>query len=199
MENASKALIMAGSILIAILVIGLLVYGYGQISNLEQTREDADAVDSIADYMRRFEQFNRGADEDAFYGSEILSLANLQQDYNLSEARENVGYKEINISVKLTKEISGGEKYFKVQTYDLADLLTAYNQLKSDMEPYETPQKRYNNRSVKYYTTKRTEEIAIDFGIPFNSSNLINRTAITRICIACRPRCSEISRRNECL
>ena len=33
MENASKALIMAGSILIALLVIGMLVLGYRNISS----------------------------------------------------------------------------------------------------------------------------------------------------------------------
>ena len=35
MENASKALIMAGSVLIAILVIGMLVLGYRNLSSLE--------------------------------------------------------------------------------------------------------------------------------------------------------------------
>ena len=34
MENASKALIMAGSVLIAILVIGMLVLGYRNLSSL---------------------------------------------------------------------------------------------------------------------------------------------------------------------
>ena len=42
MENASKALIMAGSVLIAILVIGLLVFGYNQLSDLEQQKEDSE-------------------------------------------------------------------------------------------------------------------------------------------------------------
>ena len=41
MENASKALIMAGSVLMAILVIGLLVFGYQSLSALEQSKENA--------------------------------------------------------------------------------------------------------------------------------------------------------------
>ena len=87
MENASKALIMAGSILIALLIIGLLVIGYNQISGLEQTKTDNDVNKKMIEYMRQFEQFNR-----TLYGSELLSLANLQSDYNSSEAREDVGY-----------------------------------------------------------------------------------------------------------
>ena len=78
---------MAGSVLLAILVISMLVYGYRQISDLEQSRADTDEEIKITEYMRRFEQFNR-----TLYGSELLSLANLQEDYNASDAREDVGY-----------------------------------------------------------------------------------------------------------
>ena len=60
MENASKALIMAGSVLLSIMVIGLLVFGYAQISNLEQTRSDTEANSKIDAYMQQIENFNRG-------------------------------------------------------------------------------------------------------------------------------------------
>ena len=103
MENASKALIMAGSILIAIMVIGLLIYGYNQISDLEQTRADAEVTDTLAEYMRRFEQYNRGQGDEPLYGSEILSLANLQEDYNLLQATD--GYSPVTIKIEIKKEI----------------------------------------------------------------------------------------------
>ena len=73
MENASKALIMAGSVLIAILVIGMLVLGYRNLSSLEQQKEDSES-DSTLNYMVKFEQFNR-----KLYGSELITLANLQK------------------------------------------------------------------------------------------------------------------------
>lgn len=60
MENASKALIMAGSVLLSVMVIGLLVFGYTQISNLEQTRSDTEANSKIDAYMQQIENFNRG-------------------------------------------------------------------------------------------------------------------------------------------
>ena len=41
MENATKALEMAGSVLIGMMIIGVLVFAYAQLSNLKQTEENA--------------------------------------------------------------------------------------------------------------------------------------------------------------
>lgn len=171
---------MAGSILIAIMVIGLLVYGYGQISDLEQTRADAEVTDTLAEYMRRFEQYNRGPGDQPLYGSEVLSLANLQADYNFMEAdRADIGrlegYSKVTITVELTKEISQedlqrGGPYFSVGTHDISEILDDYNKLLEDIEYYKEP--RYTSkidditRSAVYYSTKSKLEIALDFGIP---------------------------------
>ncbi len=167
MENASKALIMAGSVLISIMVISLLVLGYNQMSHLEQTREDADAVDKLADYMRRFEQFDR-----TVYGSELLSLGNLQQDYNLSDARIDVGYAPIEITVEITKEISDSE-YFKPKTYKIEELAEEQEEIETEIEEYEKPNDNYNNKSAKYYSQKTNREIAIDFGYTEIPSNIL--------------------------
>ena len=159
MENASKALIMAGSVLIALLVIGLLVIGYNQLSGLEQTRTDSDVNQKMVEYMRQFEQFNR-----TLYGSELLSLANLQEDYNTSEAREDVGYDRIEITVQINKAIVGST-YFVAGTHSLETIADDQKKLENDIASYETTQRKYNNRSVKYYSQKRYREIAIDFGM----------------------------------
>lgn len=180
MENASKALIMAGSILIAIMVIGLLVYGYGQISDLEQTRADAEVTDTLAEYMRRFEQYNRGPGDQPLYGSEVLSLANLQADYNFMEAdRQDIGrlegYSQITITVEITNEISqqnmpAGEHYFSVGTHDISEILSDYEDLSGKIDGYKEP--KYTSvidgisRSAVYYSTRSNLEIAIDFGLP---------------------------------
>ena len=158
MENASKALIMAGSILISIMVISLLVLGYNQLKSLEQTRENADATDKMAEYMRRFEQFDR-----TVYGSELFSLGNLQQDYNASDARVEVGYDEIKITVVINKPIVDSE-YFKTGTYTIEQLSEEQKAITDAIKPYEEANQKYNNRSVKFYSQKSTREIARDFG-----------------------------------
>ena len=180
MENASKALIMAGSILIAIMVIGLLVYGYGQISDLEQTRADAKVTDTLAEYMRRFEQYNRGQGDQPLYGSEVLSLANLQADYNFMEAdRQDIGrlegYSQITITVEIKNEITQmnmprGEHYFSVGTHDISEILSDYEDLSGKIDDYKEP--KYTSkiddisRSAVYYSTRSNLEIAIDFELP---------------------------------
>lgn len=192
MENASKALIMAGSILIAIMVIGLLVYGYGQISDLEQTRADAEVTDTLAEYMRRFEQYNRGQGDQPLYGSEVLSLANLQADYNFMEAdRQDIGrlegYSQITITVEITNEISqqnmpAGEHYFSVGTHDISEILSDYEDLSGKIDNYKEPDSRYTSvidnisRSVVYYSTRSNLEIAIDFGLPVEPSDYDTET-----------------------
>lgn len=166
MENASKALIMAGSILMAVLIIGLLVYGYKQITDLEQTKSNVNNSDKIDDYMRKFEQFNRGKDN-PFYGSELLSLANLQEDYNKTQGNENItGYKPIKINVLITKTISQAEYFCKTTgSFSIEKILQNKIGIESKLSEYEKKNLKYNNKSVKYYATKTNKEIAEDFDI----------------------------------
>lgn len=71
MENASKALIIAGSILIAIVIIGVAIYIYstGQ-KPLEESASQMDAQ-AIASYNSKFEAYAGGNKK----GSEIVELA----------------------------------------------------------------------------------------------------------------------------
>ena len=158
MENASKALIMAGSILISIMIIALLVLGYRQISDAEQTRTDAENLDKVSDYMRQLEQFNR-----TLYGSELLSLANLQEDYNSSQTREELGYDRIDITV-YTNGITNSA-YFTAGEHSLQEIAADKENIEARISTYERSQSRYNNKSVKYYSQRRAREIAIDFGM----------------------------------
>ena len=167
MENATKALFMAGSALITILIIGLLAYEYGQISEIEQIKEDTEQVEIMTSYMRRFEQFNRGKDN-PMYGNEIFSLGNLQEDYNLTNAREDIGYDKIKINVQIKNTIDN--KYFKAGKYDISEVLDDRKSLLEEKSKFEEPETKYNNKSVKYYSKKSYREIAMDFEIDIPSN-----------------------------
>lgn len=160
MENASKALIMAGSILISIIIISLLVLGYNQMSQLEQTRQDAEEADKLSEYMRRFEQFNR----EVVYGSELLSLGNLQQDYAAFVDRIDEGYEPVEVTVEITKEIPDSRGYFETGTYTIQELSRQQDDIEDDIAVYEVQNSDYNNRSVRFYSQKSYREIAMDFG-----------------------------------
>ena len=158
MENASKALIMAGSVLMAILVIGLLVFGYQSLSSLEQSKENAKGDLKAEQYMERFEQFDR-----TLYGSELLSLANLLEDYNNTDDVKYDGYSEMIIEVYTTGITS--TTYFKEGKDNITKILEDKNNIEEKISEYEVKNSDYNNKSVKYYSEKSNRQIAEEFGI----------------------------------
>lgn len=78
MENASRALIMAGAMLIAILTVSLLVWGWGRISQYNQKSEQVAMVEQITKLNREIESY----DKQVVRGYELVSLANLIEDTN---------------------------------------------------------------------------------------------------------------------
>lgn len=79
MENASKALIMAGEILIALLIIAVLVYGYTNIRNLSKTEEDSVQVEQLATFNKVYESYHRKL----LRGVDVISLINRAIDNNI--------------------------------------------------------------------------------------------------------------------
>lgn len=112
MENASKAIIMAGGILISIVIISLLVLLFGGIGGAYDAQNEALSIKQIEEYNRKFAKYN---DTKGLYGSELLSLANLADDYNkklLDSVNGNIDDKfytdnNININVYI-HNIQGG-------------------------------------------------------------------------------------------
>ena len=75
MENVSKALIIAGAILLAILIIGLGMFVYTQASGvMDQINMDSQAVSA---YNETFQQY-----EGTVSGAEAKSLYNAIRDHN---------------------------------------------------------------------------------------------------------------------
>jgi len=60
MENASKALIIAGSVLISLLVIAALVFMFNQLSDLRQTQEDASIEDKLQGFYANLDTYIEG-------------------------------------------------------------------------------------------------------------------------------------------
>lgn len=171
MENASKALIMAGSILMSLMVIGSLVFMYQKLTGVEQAKNDADEISKLSDYSQKFEQYNK-----IIYGSELMSLANLQEDYNKRQAEEK-GYEEITITVTVKKSISG-TTYFSAGTKAISFILTDKNSVEEIIKQYEETKsaskagKLYKNRVVKYYAQMSNRQIADIYGISYSSSEV---------------------------
>lgn len=114
MENATKALIIAGGMLIAMLIVGLLVWGFGQIRSLQQEQTDQETIQEIIDFNERFEAYNRTT----VRGYQMISLANLVYDTN-SRYTETDGYNPVTITVDgLSSEDATDEDLVTyIQTY----------------------------------------------------------------------------------
>ena len=79
MENASNALIMAGGILIAILVLSLAVYLFVNYAKIGESYEQTRQTDEIVKFNTKFTIFTEREDITA---QEIISLANYVKNYN---------------------------------------------------------------------------------------------------------------------
>jgi amino acid permease len=101
MENAVKALSMAGSVLLSLLIIGLLVFGYNTMRTNENAKIKRREEQEIRTINTQFETYLA---KKYLIGSEVLSVANLATDYNGIDYL-NEGYEHIDVTVKL-KDIS---------------------------------------------------------------------------------------------
>ena len=72
MENASKALIIAGSLLISVAILSLLVYTFSGIGGTEKRKDDIAQSKSLMDFNAEYEAF----DKKLMYGVDVLSCIN---------------------------------------------------------------------------------------------------------------------------
>ncbi len=96
MENASKALIIAGSVLIAMIVLSVLVWGWNRVSSYYKAEEDAETVQQIYQKNKELESYNK----QVIRGYELRSLYNLIDDMNTRYSEEQ-GYQPITAQLKL--------------------------------------------------------------------------------------------------
>ena len=80
MENASKALLIAGGILIGIITISIFYFSFGNVSSLVgETQENTQQKELLA-FNSSFEAYNKKA----MYGADIISVLNKAIDNNVT-------------------------------------------------------------------------------------------------------------------
>ena len=90
MENASKALLMAGGILIAIIVLALIIMMINNIGMFQTSNDKIEAEKQLSEFNMEFEAYNR---EDVL-GMDLVNLCNKINDYNVRYNQEQ-GYTKI--------------------------------------------------------------------------------------------------------
>ncbi len=162
MENASKALIIAGSVFLSILIITALVFTFNQIGNLKKTEVSAEEEKILAQYNKKIERFNKSG----LYGSEILSLANYIEDYNIRQS-DLKGYKAISLNIYI-KAISDAT-YFKKEKYtDYKELVNSFKNLEKEVNRLQNQQ--YCGETVKKLAGLTTEVLE-NYIYQYNENN----------------------------
>ena len=125
MENATKALLMAAGILIAIIVLSLAIVVYGRISGFYQTKQNNISQEQLAAFNSEYSAYDR----DDVTGFELVSLINKAIDFNqnkvygASNTKENDltelgdGYQAISVSVKVLNNDYNGSLFSNNTTY----------------------------------------------------------------------------------
>lgn len=108
MENISKALMMAGSFLIAVLIIGALLLMFNQIGTHEKGKSNDVKSIQVAEFNMDFEKYT---DDTGIQGADIVSIVNKIVDYNKKSGITNSIDYDIKMSIKIDNLDSFRNKY----------------------------------------------------------------------------------------
>ena len=105
MENAAKALTIAGTILISLLVISAVVFMYRDLTSVKRQDAENQKLQEITDFNKSFESFDK-----TLSGAKMLSLSNKIKDYNEKyTVRMSEGYKKIELYINGNNNNNGTE------------------------------------------------------------------------------------------
>lgn len=101
MENAAKALTIAGGVLLAVIILALLVYTIGRMSSIPKQQEYAQEIEQLSKFNQQFEVY----DKSLMYGVDVVSCLNKVIDNNSKSEKYYDGLYNITISIKTIKDV----------------------------------------------------------------------------------------------
>ena len=164
MENASKALIMAGSVLIALMIIGALILTFSNLTAYQETNTRSTRSTQMAEFNSQYENYNR---KDV-RGSDLYSLLNKAIDYNRRESSagtnwadkgQEIAYEPMVIEFTIDKSElvapDGASKLFTTNTYTVSGKSNDFgNKVKDEIDDLEG---EYGQSSLTNLTTNLTK------------------------------------------
>lgn len=122
MENASKALLMAGGLFLALLILSTMMYMSSSISGIAKAQDDKKAAEQLAAFNAQYEAYNKKL----MYGTDIVTVVN--------KAKED----EIKIEI-----VDDSTTYSS--THDLTNYI---NSLKSNLKGLTTGESSYEGLKI---------------------------------------------------
>ena len=165
MENASKALIMAGGVLIGLMILGALILMFNSLSSYQNTNQQGEAEAQVVEFNNQYVTY----DNENVRGSDLYSLLNKVIDYNRRESSEGTGWSDngqevqfLPMTMVMTIKSSdlaqftpdGTKRLIKSTTYTVdATHNTFENEVKGKIDDLE---KEYGSDSLTNLTTGMT-------------------------------------------
>lgn len=118
MENASKAVIMAGSVLIAIIVISITMYVYSAYQSFAETNSQKLSISQISSFNRFYESYSNSTGK--IRGIDVINIYNRVADDAVDDYE--IAINPPNISA-VTPSLVGqhqAENYLELYDYDIS-------------------------------------------------------------------------------
>ncbi len=106
MENATRALTMAASVLIALVIISAILLVFNNLSSYQKVNQELQKNAQVIEFNSQFDTYDRTD----VRGSDLLSLINRVIDYNERQSSvgtegQDLGYKPIIITIDVSSNI----------------------------------------------------------------------------------------------
>ena len=112
MENASKALLIAGGIMLVMLIIGVVIFAWNSFSEFYKNKEKLTEIDNVTAFNSQITSYDRSK----VHGYELITLANKIADYNMqysSSGTNNQNYTPITMSFTMTVDQTESLRFSK--------------------------------------------------------------------------------------
>lgn len=154
MENASKALVMAGGVLLAIMIIAVLMYVVQNSGQYTDREDKLDKIEQIVKFNQEYESY----DKTLMRGTDVISVVNKSASYNqrVMEDKGNGKLNEkdpayVNAYVKLKNKIEIGSKIFMEANKNYWGNSSEYiNVIKNEEALKEFKRKFFKCTDIKY-------------------------------------------------
>lgn len=182
MDNASKALIMAGGVLIGLLIISALVLMFSNLSAYQTTNIESTRDSQIVEFNNKYESYNKKN----LRGSELYSLLNMVVDYNRRQTTAGTGWADkgqsvafepmkikfnINDVTKFSADTSGN-KLIKHSSYEIGGNKNTFeSEIKGTIDDLEN---RYGKDSLTNLSSNLTR-IFIDSNSSTEQAEAVNK------------------------
>lgn len=114
MENASRALVIAGGVLLSLIIIGVVMFAYRGITSLQKEKDISLSNEQVSKINEQIEKYTK---KSVIYGSEVLSICNAIEDYS-RKYPESEGYPKITAKIKIKADGKNDVELFFKDEYN---------------------------------------------------------------------------------